>query len=89
MSAAGHWIDFKLSDQPEYVASLLAARNHLRRPFLPTGVFENLVLSSETVIAAQNALDEGENLSGASIASTYIDPGLEKYLFIDADTVHD
>ena len=77
---AGGWLDVSLMDQPEYVAALSAARDHVANGSLPHEAFKTVALTSADVAAVSKALDKGIDIEGSAIATAFHDPSLAKYV---------
>lgn len=58
----------RLSDQPEYVAALDLAREHRAIGIIEPHVFESIVNGTAEINAVSNALNEGIDVRGATVA---------------------
>ena len=63
----GSKVSARLSDQPEYVAGLEAARLHQKNGLLNHDVFKQIAASSAETDAVNKALNDGEDVLGSTI----------------------
>src|SRR4051812_45598590 len=68
----GSELTVMLSRQPEYVVGLKLARKHRRNPVMDHDAYKRLAESSAELDAASQALNEGADLAGATVATSLI-----------------
>jgi hypothetical protein len=77
----GREVTFDLTRQPEYVAALRAGREHRKTGCLPHDETKAIIFVSADVDAMSRALNDGSDVKGATIASSYLDAALASYVF--------
>ncbi len=69
-----------LSDQPEFDAALVLAREHRRFGAMPHDWYMAITETSAEIDAASRALNEGADISGAAIRTALVNADLAKYV---------
>lgn len=77
----GQEVKFDLARQPEYVAALRAGREHRKTGCLPHDETKAIIFVSADVDAISKALNDGSDVKGGTIASSYLDAALAGYVF--------
>ena len=77
----GQEVKFDLARQPEYVAALRAGREHRKTGCLPHDETKAIIFVSADVDAISKALNDGCDVKGGTIASSYLDAALAGYVF--------
>lgn len=78
--AEGTQVEASLMRQPEYVAGLKIARKHMRHGVLDHEIYKRIAGSSADLAAVSSALDAGQDIRGATIASALLWPNVARYL---------
>lgn len=76
----GGSFEVRLCDQPEYVAALALARDHLRSGLIDHSVFKRIVVGSAEIDVVNRAFEEGEEVQGSAIATGLIDPAASAHV---------
>lgn len=77
---SGELVKILLSDQPEYITALSAARDHFENGALPREAFEKIALSSSDLDAVNSALNKGADIKGATVATAFNDIRLLQFV---------
>lgn len=77
----GQEVKFDLTRQPEYEAALRAGRKHRKTGCLPHDETKAIIFVSADVDAINKALNDGSDIKGGTIASSYLDAALAGYVF--------
>ncbi|MBS0244844.1 MAG: hypothetical protein JSS20_21955, partial [Proteobacteria bacterium] len=80
-SDGGKEVTFDLAHQPEYVAALLAGRDHRKTGCLPREETKAIISCSSDIDAVSSALNEGADVKGGTIASVFCDSTLAEHVF--------
>ncbi|QUD89865.1 hypothetical protein [Phenylobacterium montanum] len=79
-AADGKLVQANLMRQPEYAAGLKLARAHRQYGVMDHEVYKLIAGSSADIDAASNALNQGADLTGATIASSLMGPEIARHL---------
>jgi hypothetical protein len=84
----GGSFEARLSDQPEYVASLSLAWDHARSGLIDHSLYERIVLGSAEFDVVNRALAQGEEVEGSAIATALIDPAVSAHVVRGGGALH-
>lgn len=76
----GALLRVKLMRQPEYVQGLKVARDHRHKGVMDHEVYKLIASGSADLDAVDNALNEGADVAGATIATSLLDPKIALHL---------
>ena len=76
----GTTVKARLMRQPEYAIGLKVARDHRRKALMDQNVFKAVAGGSSDIDAVSNALNAGESVAGATVASFLIGQDIAEHL---------
>lgn len=76
----GIFLNAKLMRQPEYVQGLKVARDHRNKGVMDHEIYKLIASSSADLNAVDNALNEGADVTGATIATSLLDAQIALHL---------
>ena len=76
----GTFLNAELMRQPEYVQGLKVARNHRSKGVMDHEVYKLIASSSADLNAVDKALNEGADVTGATIATSLLDAKIALHL---------
>lgn len=79
----GGRFEVALSRQPEYVEALALAREHWRTGVLPREVYETIALGSAELDSVNAALNAGQDVAGATVATALACPSQADHVIRD------
>jgi hypothetical protein len=79
-AADGTLVEAALMRQPEYVAGLKLARDHLKSGVLARETYKIIAESSAEIDAASNALNGGADITGATISTMLVGTTVAQHL---------